>query len=123
MGILILFSLLGFVSLTEAQVGNGSGIITSPGQAPILATPITDGSVAVIRSGQPSFWFTPPQSGSTMTRLGEQPGFYIPFSPAPVGSALTATPYGIALPGAPSILDRPLAPFGITLPNSQEPSR
>jgi hypothetical protein len=114
-------TLLASASLTEAQVG--SGIIVSPAQPPILATPIIGGTVAVIRPGQTSFLFTPPQSGSTIVKLGEQPGYYIPFSPASVGSTLAATPYGITLPGYPSVLDRPLAPFGITLPNSPEPSR
>lgn len=116
----LVFALFGLAALTQAEVG--SGIIISPGQTPILVTPIIDGRVAVIRPGQSPFLFTPPQGGSTMTRLGEQQAFYIPFSPAPLGSALTATPYGITLPGYPSVLDRPLAPFGITLPSSLAPS-
>lgn len=112
----LLFSLLIIVataSLAEAQ-SNG-GVIISPGQPTVFVSPMFDGSANVFRPGQPSYLFTPPLGGSTITRGGES-AYYIPLSPPPV-SSLGSTPYGIVMPGYPSILDRPLAPYGITLPS------
>lgn len=118
----LLFSLLIIIvvlpSLAEAQ-SNG-GVIISPGQPTVFVSPMFDGSINVFRPGQSSYLFTPPVSGSTITRGGES-AYYIPFSPPPI-SSLGRTPYGIVMPGYPSILDRPLAPYGITLPLPDWPS-
>lgn len=112
----VLLPLLIFVvvpSLAEAQLEGG--VLISPGQPSVFVSPTFNGSANVVRPGQSPLLFTPPLGGSTITRGGDQPAYYIPLSPPSI-SGLKSTPYGIVMPGYPSILDRPLAPYGITLP-------
>lgn len=112
----LLFSLLIIVVVaSRAEAQSNGGVIISPGQPSVFVSPLFDGSANVFRPGQPSYLFTPPGSGSTITKGGEF-AYYIPLSPPPI-SSLGRTPYGIVMPGYPSILDRPLAPYGITLPS------
>ena len=98
------------VNAAEAQ--QAGGINYTPGQPPTFITPTVDGSSGMIR---PS-WFGYPRNDITVTQFG----IYVPvpLASAPPASALTSTPYGIVMPGHPSILDRPLAPYGITLPSA-----
>jgi len=106
----LLVCLATLVNLAEAQQTGGMNY--TPGQPPTFITPTVDGSSGVIR---PS-WFGNPRNDITITQFG----IYVPVPLTPVSpaSAVTSTPYGIVMPGHPSILDRPLAPYGITLPSA-----
>jgi len=111
--LLLLSILVAAASFAQAQLDGG--LLLSPGQPTLLVSPAFNGSANVLRPNQSPLFFNPPSSGSTITRGSDQPAYYIPLSPPPI-SGLRSTPYGIVMPGYPSVLDRPLAPFGITLP-------
>jgi len=111
--VLLVLSMVAAASLAQAQLDGG--VLISPGLSTVFVSPAFNGSANVLRPNQSSLFFNPPSSGSTITRGSDQPSYYIPLSPPPI-SGFRTTPYGIVMPGHPSVLDRPLAPFGITLP-------